>query len=100
MTLKYLHVTPESDLPDISYLRPFRSVVLIEEPINSEWRAKVSAWLVDAGCLYMMAWGNDCSSWDDSVDIANLEQFNYENIPDERFVMTTWRENEPLAEVF
>ena len=50
--------------------------------------------------MYMMAWGKDCSSWDDSVDLANLKDFNFEEIPDEKFVMTTWHNNEPLEEVF
>lgn len=48
----------------------------------------------------MMAWGHKCSSWDDSVDIANLQNFNYGEIPDSKFVMTTWHENEPLQKVF
>lgn len=47
----------------------------------------------------MMAWGKDCSSWDDSVDLANLEQFGSGEIPDEKFVMTTWHEDEPLEDV-
>jgi hypothetical protein len=29
-----------------------------------------------------------------------LEQFNFDEIPEESFVMTTWRESEPLPEVF
>ncbi|AWW75258.1 hypothetical protein CD351_12545 [Erythrobacter sp. KY5] len=48
----------------------------------------------------MMAWGHDCSSWDDSVDHALREKFNNQGVPDESFVMTTWHENEPLHEVF
>ena len=48
----------------------------------------------------MLAWGRDCSSWDDSVDYANLEEFNYGDIPDERHVMTTWHDNWSLSEVF
>lgn len=48
----------------------------------------------------MMAWGNECSSWDDSVDIANLEEFNFDEIPEAKFVMTTWHEKVPLKEVF
>lgn len=48
----------------------------------------------------MLAWGNDCSSWDDCVDVANLEKFEYQEIPAESFVMTTWHENESLVEVF
>jgi hypothetical protein len=48
----------------------------------------------------MMAWGADCSSWDDSVDFANIEQFEYEEIPAQSFVMTTWHEKDSLEEVF
>jgi hypothetical protein len=47
----------------------------------------------------MMAWGENCSSWDDSVDIANLERFDYGEIPESQFVMTTWHQDEPLQEV-
>jgi hypothetical protein len=42
--------------------------------------------------------GNNCSSWDDSVDYANLELFNHNPIPPESFVLTTWHENESLEE--
>ena len=48
----------------------------------------------------MMAWGKNCSSWDDCVDHANLENFNYDDIPDGRFVMTSWHDNEPIEDVF
>ena len=56
--------------------------------------------MVRVGCLYMMAWGVACSAWDDSVDEANLEAFGYGHIPEDRFVMTTWHERDPLEEVF
>ena len=70
--------------------------------VNSEWRQTVSEWLVDQGCLYMMAHGDECSLWDDSVDIANLEAFdwNFDDIPEDKHVTTTWHENESLEEVF
>jgi hypothetical protein len=42
------------------------------------------------GCLYMMAWGIDCSIRDDAVDWANISDFDFKPIPPERFVMTTW----------
>lgn len=100
MIIKYLQLKPESKLPDITDLKPFRSVVVIDEKVSSEWQSLVSAWLVKAGCLYMMAWGTGCNSWGDSVDLANLEAFNYGDIPEDKFIMTTWHEDEPLKEVF
>lgn len=60
----------------------------------------ISKWLVESGCLYMMAWGPDSSDWDDSVDSANVEAVGGEVIPDDHFVMTTWHEHEPLSETF
>lgn len=98
--LKYLRITNEGTLPDINRLKPFKSVVVVETNISSDRQAEISRWLVGSGCLYMMAWGRECSSWDDSVDFANLEEFSYGEIPDDAFVMTTWHESEPLEEVF
>ncbi|MDO7844085.1 hypothetical protein Q5H94_17290 [Sphingomonas sp. CA1-15] len=74
--------------------------MIVEQKVTDDWRGQVSAWLVANGCLYMMAWGDDCSRWDDSVDYANLDDFDYGDVPDDRFVMTTWHERERLAEVF
>ena len=96
----YLHVPPGSALPDIEHLSPFRAVVIIESSVMADWQRIVSAWLVRSGCLYMMAWGHECSSWDDSVDIANLEAFDYGEIPKDRFVYTTWHSDESKGEVF
>ena len=100
MTVKYLQIESTSEMPDISALNPFRAVVIVEENVSLEWQIQISNWLVSSGCLYMMAWGLNCITWDDSVDIANLEQFNHGEIPDDKFVITTWHENEPLKEVF
>ena len=100
MTVKYLQLEPTSEVPDISALNPFRAVVIVEENVSLEWQIQISNWLVSSGCLYMMAWGLNCVTWDDSVDLANLEQFNHGDIPDEKLVITTWHENEPLKEVF
>ena len=46
-----------------------------------------------------MAWGPDCSLWDDSIDWANIEKFKDRAIPDGQFVITTWHEKETLQEV-
>jgi hypothetical protein len=96
---EYLHLTPLIPLPEIQCLRPFKAVVLVEMPVESDWQWQVSQWLVASGCLYMMAWGLECSSWDDTVDWANLEMFNYGDIPDNAFVMTTWHEKENLKDL-
>ncbi len=98
--IKYINIYPEDALPNISEYYPFKAIVIIEEQITQKWQMEVSRWLVNEGCLYMMAWGHKCSSWDDSVDMANLENFDFKKVPDDKFVMTTWHEDEPLKEVF
>ena len=98
--VSYLSIQPESALPAIVAGSPMRVVLIADSEVSSEWQSLASTWLVQSGCLYMMAWGNSCSSWDDSVDMANLEEFKFGPIPEERFVMTTWHTDEPLREVF
>ena len=41
--------------------------------------------------------GHDCSSWDDSVDYANIE-FEPGLTPD-KFVMTTWHDDDTVDEI-
>lgn len=97
--VEYIHLPAGAVLPETcSKLR--RVVILIEEKVDPAWQDAVSRWIVGSGCLYMMAWGRDCSSWDDSVDHANLARFDYGDVPDDEFVMTTWHDKEPLHEVF
>jgi hypothetical protein len=98
--MRYMRVEPGNGLKPYDGARPFRAVVVVEEAVSPEWRAAASKWLVDSDCLYMMAWGQECSLWDDSVDLANIAAFNFGEIPERHFVMTTWHEHEPLEEVF
>jgi hypothetical protein len=98
--VRYLQIVPNQDLEPYQGATPFLAIVAIDEPVAPEWQGRMSQWLIESGCLYMMAWGIDCSSWDDSVDIAALEADDYADVPDERFVMTTWHKNETLSEVF
>ena len=77
----------------------FRCVVLIERPVTSEFRDTLSRDLVHNSCLYMMAWGQDCDLWDDAVDWAHLEHWDFKDSPDDKFVMTSWHNDGPLQEV-
>ena len=98
--MEYLQLKDNDLLPYISNIRPFKRVLVIEMPVSQQWQTEVSRWLVSSGCLYMLAWGINCSAWDDSVDIANLEEFDYREIPADKFVMTTWHDNASLSEFF
>ena len=57
-----------------------------------------SAALVKAGCVYALAWGLDSSAWDNAVDWAFLEHYDYCEYPEDKFVMTTWHDDETLEE--
>src|SRR5262245_22351045 len=98
--MRYVRVEPGSPLKPYDGARPFRAVVVVEEPVSAEWRDIASKGLVDADCLYMMALGHECAVWDNSVDLATLQVFDFGEIPDRHFIMTTWHEREPLEEVF
>jgi hypothetical protein len=97
-SVAYLHLVEGASLPHAVLPTPFLAVVVAEESVSAAWQSSVSEWLVRCGCLNMVAWGVNCSSWDDSVDWANIEAFDFKQIPEDRFVMTTWHENQPLGE--
>lgn len=97
MQIDYLHLRPD-DAPPAMVARPYRAVMIAELATSQSWRNEIASWLVRSGCLYFIAWGLECEAWHDTVDWTVLEEFNFGNIPDDKFVMTTWHENEPLTE--
>jgi len=99
MSNRYLRLVPGDPQPQLGNFSPFKAVLVIETDVDPEWQAAVSQWLANSGWRYMMAWGPACSSWDDSVDTANMEQFDYGDIPEDEFIITTWHDDEPLEEV-
>ena len=96
----YLHLRPEAPPPELHLPRPFRCVLVLESDVGAFWQAAVSDWLVASGCLYAMAVGEACSTWDDAIDMAVLERFEFGDIPEENRVTTTWHEHDTLGEVF
>jgi hypothetical protein len=98
--MQYIHLNATGELPDISALRPSKAVVLAEEAVSTARQAEISRWLVQSGCLYMMAWGEACSLWQDTVHQANLANFADDIVPDDQLVITTCHEDESLRDVF
>jgi hypothetical protein len=96
----YYLIHPSTDLPSIGHHAKFRAVVILEADYPTSWQVLVSEWLVQAGCLAMMAWGPNCTTWDDSVDWASIKAHNWQPIPDEEHVMTTWHDDQSLEDVF
>lgn len=100
MTIRYLHLPAGSAPPTIGQDGPFKAVVIIEQAAEDHWRDRIGDWLVRSGCLYMMSWGQGAEAWHDSVDWALLTLHDFDEVPDDKLVMTTWHDDEPLAEVF
>ncbi len=62
-------------------------------------RVALSEEIVRTSCRYAVCTGFYCSEWDDSIDEAYVGSDPNFDPPDERFVMTTWHENETLNDV-
>jgi hypothetical protein len=97
---KYLHLSPDADLPALEGLRQFKTILVIEADVLETVMWDISRWLVESGCLYALAWGKDCEAWHDALDDAYLEATNYEDVPAEQALISTWHEDEDLEEVF
>ena len=97
MGLKYLHLHPDQVPPGLTS-GPFRAVIVSEVAVTQDWRNRIAGWLVNGGCLYVVAWGVECQEWHDTVDWTVLEAFDFGDVPDDKFVMTTWHDNEPLSD--
>ena len=96
--MQYVHLVEGADPPTVDAPSPFKALVVLDQTTSKEWRARVSNWLIATGCVYMVAWGEECSLWDDSVDVAQMTQWGFKEVPDKEFAMTTWHEDEPLEE--
>jgi len=96
----YIRLHPNAPLPEIERFRWFRAAVVLDAEYSDDWQMAVSRWLVDSGCLYMMAWGPKCTTWDDSVDYAQILKHLPGEAPVNEWVMTTWHDEETLEDVF
>jgi hypothetical protein len=98
--LQYLHLSPDSALPELAGGKPFKAVIVAEADVLETVLWDVSRWLIASGCLYALAWGKDCAAWHEALDDAFLEATNYEDVPAERALISTWHEDDDLDEVF
>ncbi len=78
----------------------FALLLVIADPtITDDERDAVSKEVVRQGCRYAVCTGHQCSRWDDAIDLAYLATSPDFSPPDEKFVMTTWHEGDPLEDV-
>lgn len=94
--MRYVHISHQTELPDISDCAPFKAVVVADYAVGRDRRAEISAWLVEMGCRYLMSYGEGCESWSDSMRAANLEAYDIDRMSPRDFVMTTSHPTEPM----
>jgi hypothetical protein len=101
-TLTYLHLPPDAALPAPGIRSPFLAIVLAEDEVAEMWSWDVARWLVDAGARYVQVWGRDADAWTEAVDDAALEAVDYEDVPEDRRVLTASHDpaDEDMDEVF
>ncbi len=97
---KYFHLVGDEPIGARRFHKPFGALVLIESGTSSAWRTEVCRWLIRNECCYAMCWGADCAQWHLDLDLAEIEVRDEGLFPVDHYVMTTWHEDEPLAEVF
>ena len=64
--------------------------------VSTDEIGRVTELLLDAGAVYVCAWGSDCDRVHDIID--ELIAYAGATGRDVPFVMTTWHSNQPLAE--
>jgi hypothetical protein len=96
----YCRLETTSSLPELTLEQPFKAVIVADTTATPEQKEAVARWLVGAGCLYMMAWGLNCRSWQDAINLANLQAFDFGTVPDDKLIITTAHEHEAIEDVF
>lgn len=67
--------------------------------ITDDEQVRLSDSIVTTGCRYAVCTGHECSSWDDSIDYSYIHSDPNCDPPREKFVMTTWHEDESIEDI-
>jgi len=79
---------------------PFVLLLVVVDPtVTPAERDVVSDQIVGSGCRYVCATAHECSEWDDSVDMSDIARDPEFQPQPETFVMTSWHDGDPLADV-
>jgi hypothetical protein len=99
MNLKYLQLPRPFRFVSPFEGNEFVALVYVDDKhISPEEQEQLSDQIVTAGCRYAVCAGHLCSSWDNSIDMADLRRNNME-INEKTFVMTSWHEDEPVEDI-
>lgn len=98
--LKYIRLQPDDVLPELDDASPFKVILIIDGETSQPWQWEVARWLVRTNCRCLMVWGLECESWEEAIEDAHLEVFDFEEVPEDQIIVTTSHEDEELSEVF
>ena len=70
-------------------------LIITDSDIPVEKRQLIARDIVHSRCRYALTYGHECSLWHDLIDMAYLDA----DLPDEKFLMTTWHDDEPIEDV-
>jgi hypothetical protein len=99
MNIQYLQIERPYIFSSPFKKAPFAALIYIDDDhISDGEQNNLSDQIVASGCRYAVCAGHNSSSWDDSIDMADIKRNNGEVI-DDNLVMTTWHENEPLEDI-
>jgi len=99
MDIQYLQINRPYSFTSPFMEREFVALIYsADENISDEERNALSGQIVISGCRYAVCAGYKGSSWDDSIDIADIER-NGGEVRDENLVMTTWHDDESLEDI-
>ena len=97
--MQYVQIMPAGDLPGVVQ-SPCKVVLIVEAEIAADRRATICHWLLESGCLFLMAWGHDCADWAATMEQVNRAAHTTEEIPDDQLIITTAHADESLEQVF
>jgi hypothetical protein len=99
MNIQYLQIKRP-----YSFTSPFKGaefaalIYIADANISIREQEVLSDQIVISGCRYAVCAGLNCSSWDNSIDMADIKR-NGGEVSDENLVMTTWHDNETLEDI-
>lgn len=100
-TLKYLHLTPDSALPELDGMGQFQAIVVLDADVAEMTMWDISRGLIESGCMLALVWGKSSAAWGEAIEDAALEAVDYEDVPDERaIIVTAYDAEDELDEVF
>ncbi len=79
--------------------KPYPCLIWANEETSSDFKVELVSKLIEMDCRYIVAAGKECGQWHDAGDVASLESDESYAPPDERFVMTSWHQDETPDEV-